>query len=131
LTITLNDQTRALLDQPNFAVLSTLGPDGRPHSAVIWVDRDGDTVVFSTTAGRQKARNIAKDARVSVAIFDLKNPYNSAEIRGSAELVDDPGKTLPVALSHKYLGVDPPNESEAERRLIIRVSPEKVTNFSV
>lgn len=53
------------------------------------------------------------------------------ELRGTAELVEDPGKTLPKQLSHKYLGVDPPGEFDDEIRLIVRVVPEKVTNFSV
>jgi PPOX class probable F420-dependent enzyme len=88
-------------------------------------------VLFSTTAGRQKARNLARDPRISVSVFDLDNPYNSVELRGTAELVEDPGKTLPKQLSHKYLGVDPPGESDDEIRLIVRVVPEKVTNFSV
>jgi len=45
-------------------------------------------------------------------------------------LVEDTDKTLPVTLSHKYLGVDPPGESDDEVRLIVRVAAEKVTNFS-
>lgn len=64
-------------------------------------------------------------------MFELANPYNSVEIRGTVELAEDPGKTLPKQLSHRYLGVDPPAESDDEIRLIVRVIPEKVTNFSV
>jgi hypothetical protein len=52
------------------------------------------------------------------------------EIRGTAELVEDPNKALPLELSHRYLGVDPPAESDKETRLIVRVIPEKVTTFS-
>jgi PPOX class probable F420-dependent enzyme len=129
--VTFNQATRRLLDGKNFATVATLNPDGGPHSAVVWVMRAGDTVLFSITAGRQKARNLARDPRISVAVFDMDNPYNSVEIRGTAELVEDTGKTLPKELSHKYLGVDPPGESDDELRLIVRVVPEKVTNFSV
>ena len=41
-------------------------------------------------------------------------------------VLPDPAKELPVALSQKYLGVDPPNESDDETRLIIRVTPTTV-----
>ena len=68
---------------------------------------------------------------MSVAVFDLGNPYNSVEIRGAAELVADPGKQLPMTLSHKYLGVDPPGESDDEVRLIVRVTPDRVRSFFV
>jgi PPOX class probable F420-dependent enzyme len=128
--VRFNQATRRLLDGKNFATVATLNRDGGPHSAVVWVLREGDTVLFSTTAGRQKARNLARDPRISISVFDLDNPYNSVEIRGTAELVQDTDKTLPRQLSHKYLGVDPPGESDDEIRLIVRVVPDKVTNFS-
>jgi PPOX class probable F420-dependent enzyme len=123
--VRLNQATCRLLDGKNFATVATLNPDGGPHSAVVWVMREGDTVLFSTTAGRQKARNLARDPRISVSVFDMDNPYNSAEIRGTAELVEDTDKTLPKELSHKYLGVDPPGESDDEIRLIVRVVPRR------
>jgi PPOX class probable F420-dependent enzyme len=129
--VTFNEATRRLLDGKNFATVATLNPDGSPHTSVMWFLREGDTVVLSTTTTRRKARNLARDPRVSLSVFDLENPYNSVDIRGAAELVEDPGKTLPKLLSHRYLGVDPPAESDDEIRLIVRVIPEKVTNFSV
>lgn len=130
MAVTFNEATRRLLDGKNFATVATLNPDGGPHSAVVWVIREGDTVLFSTITRRQKARNLARDPRISVSVFELENPYDSVEIRGAAELVEDTGKTLPKVLSRKYLGVDPPAESDDEVRLIVRVIPEKVTNFS-
>jgi PPOX class probable F420-dependent enzyme len=128
--VTFNEATRRLLDGRNFATVATLNPDGAPHASVVWAAREGDTVLFSITTGRQKARNLARDPRVSVAVFETENPYNSVEIRGAAELVEDKGKTLPKQLSRKYLGTDPPPESDDVVRLIVRVIPEKVTNFS-
>src|SRR5438067_6194184 len=98
---TLNDAVRRVLDGRNFATIATVGPDGQPQSSVVWVDRDGDAVVFSVTADKQKARNLARDPRVSVSVFDLANPYYSVEIRGTAELVDDPDKALSERLSQK------------------------------
>jgi PPOX class probable F420-dependent enzyme len=89
-----------------------------------------DTLMFSTTAGRQKAKNLAADPRVSVSVFDLANPYESVEIRGVAELVVDEDKRLPRELSHKYLGEDPPKPEPGEVRLIVRVIPERVVRFA-
>jgi hypothetical protein len=42
---------------------------------VVWVGRDGDTVVFSLTTDKQKTRNLKRAPRVSVAVFDLDDPY--------------------------------------------------------
>jgi PPOX class probable F420-dependent enzyme len=130
-TVRLDDATRELLDGKNFATLATVGRDGAPHASVTWYRRDGDAILFSTTAGRRKARDIATDPRVTLTVFDLGNPYHSVEIRGTAELIDDPEKRLPHELSHRYLGVDPPDERADEVRLIIRVVPQKVVAFRV
>jgi len=128
--MTLNEATRKLLDGKNFATVATLGPNGAPQTSVVWIDRDGDSAVFTITSDKQKARNLANDARISVTVFDSENPYNSTEIRGTAELIEDPEKTLSKALSHKYVGADPPPEPAEVLRYIVRVTPEKVLNFS-
>ncbi|MEU4873517.1 PPOX class F420-dependent oxidoreductase [Streptomyces sp. NPDC021608] len=124
------EPVRALLDGKNFASVATLGPGGAPHNSVVWIKREDDTVVFSSTDGRQKVRNLRRDARVSLSVFDLANPYTSVEIRGVAEILPDPGKRLPHELSHKYLGIDPPAEKDDEVRVIIRVVPQKIVGFS-
>jgi PPOX class probable F420-dependent enzyme len=127
---TLSDPVRRLLDGKNFATVATLGPGGSPQASVVWVKRDGDTILFSSTAGRQKVRNLTEDPRVSVSIFDLANPYDSVEIRGTADLAVDEHKSLPRELSHKYLGEDPPKAEPGEVRIMVRVTPEKIIRFT-
>jgi pyridoxine/pyridoxamine 5'-phosphate oxidase len=61
--VVFDEATRRLLDDRNFATVATLNPDGGPQTSVVWILREGDTVVFSATAARQKARNLARDAR--------------------------------------------------------------------
>jgi PPOX class probable F420-dependent enzyme len=129
--VVLDDESRALPDGRNFATVATLNADGGPHTSVVWIMRDGDTILFSVTAARRKARNLARDPRISITVFDTANPYRSVDIAGTAELVADPEKALPRRLSQKYLGEDPPAEPGTVRRLIVRVTPRKVTGFSV
>ncbi|MEU8981469.1 PPOX class F420-dependent oxidoreductase [Streptomyces sp. NPDC048309] len=125
-----DDSVRTLLDGKNFASVATLGPDGAPQNSVVWIKREADTVLFSSTAGRQKVRNLRRDPRISLSVFDLANPYTSVEIRGTAEILPDDAKRLPYELSHKYLGIDPPAEKDDEVRVIIRVVPRKIVGFS-
>lgn len=131
MTSTLDDATRALLDGRNFATVSTLNPDGGPQSSVVWFRREDDTLVFSARAAAAKVRNLERDPRVSVVVFDLGNPYHSVELRGRAEVVPDGDKALPHALSHRYLGEDPPPEPAEVARVMVRVVPERVNSFSV
>jgi PPOX class probable F420-dependent enzyme len=129
--VRFNEETRKLLDGRNFATVATLNRDGAPQTSVVWIMRDGDALLFSTTAGRQKARNLARNPRISLTVFDIENPYHSVDISGTVELVEDREKSLPRKLSQKYLDEDPPPEPEEMLRLIVRVTPQKVTGFSI
>src|ERR1700754_2783660 len=108
MAVTLSDDVRALIGAPNFATVATLDPDGGPHTSVVWVGLDGRDLVFSATEDRRKVRNLRRDPRVSVSIPDAANPYRHTQLRGTVTVTADPDKTLPRALSHKYLGADPP-----------------------
>jgi PPOX class probable F420-dependent enzyme len=125
----LDDATRRLIDSRTMATLATVSPDGSPHATVVWIDRDDDTLLVSVVSHRRKARNLARDPRVSLTLFDAADPYFSVQIAGTAELVPDERKELPVRLSQKYLGTDPPGESADELRLVVRITPAKVTAF--
>jgi PPOX class probable F420-dependent enzyme len=126
----LDDTARQLVDGKNFATIATLNPDGSPQTSVIWVGLDGDAVVFSSTTGRRKTRNILRDPRVSLTIADAADPYRTVEIRGKAEVIADPNRELGHRLSHKYVGEDPPPEPASVERVIIRVTTDKVIGFS-
>jgi PPOX class probable F420-dependent enzyme len=102
--MTLDDKVRTLFDGKNFAVLSTLEPDGTPHSTVVWAKRDGDDILFALPKSRRKTANLTRDPRATVVIFDAANPYASAQVQGTASLEDDPTGTLIDDLSHKYTG---------------------------
>lgn len=127
----LDDLTREMLDGKAFATVATLGPDGAPQTSVVWVMRDGDAAVFSTLDLRQKGRNLARDPRVSMTVFDPADPYSTVELRGVAELVEDPQRALSFAVTRKYIGQDPPADPPGSRRLIVRLVPEKVITLKV
>lgn len=129
MTLTFSEDTRTLLDGKNFASLATVNADGGPQSSVVWFRRDGDTVLISATRARLKVRNLARDPRASLTVYDLANPYHSVEIRGTAEITEDPEKTLPSVLSRRYLGEEPPPEGPEVARVIIRITPAKVSVF--
>jgi PPOX class probable F420-dependent enzyme len=100
----LPDKVRTLFDGRNFAVLSTLEPDGKPHSTVVWVQRDGDDLLFALPKSRRKTANLHRDPRAAVVIFDPASPYDSVQVQGTASIEDDPDGTLIDELSHKYTG---------------------------
>ncbi|HKN56596.1 MAG TPA: PPOX class F420-dependent oxidoreductase [Amycolatopsis sp.] len=128
--VTFNEKTKAILDANNFPTVATINKDGSPQTSVVWAKRDGDTLLFATVRGRLKERNLTRDPRVSVSVFDSQDPYQYVEIRGRAEITEEGGRELINELSHKYDGKDFRNEPPEVVRVVVRVIPEKITGYA-
>jgi PPOX class probable F420-dependent enzyme len=125
----LTDPQKAFLDEKHYGFVTTLLPDGSPQTTVVWVDHDGENVIFNTARGRLKTRNLERDPRVSVAVIDPANPFQkSLVVRGRAELVDEGADDHIDRLTVKYLGQDRyPFRRPGEQRVTVRVIPDKVS----
>jgi PPOX class probable F420-dependent enzyme len=123
------DKYRDLFNKRAFASLATVMPDGRPQVTPVWVDIEGDYVLFNSAKGRQKDRNVRRDPRVALAIVDPENPYRYLEIRGRVvEITEDGADQHIDKLAKKYLGVDKyPYRQGTEQRVIYKIQPEHTT----
>ncbi|MFY4719246.1 PPOX class F420-dependent oxidoreductase [Streptomyces sp. LaBMicrA B280] len=126
----LSDRLKSLLDGKVFIVVGTLQPDGSPQMSPVWVKRDGEHLLFSTTVDRRKKLNLDRDPRVTVVVMNPDQPYEYAELRGTAELTTDGGQSLIDELSLKYTGkkyaeFNPESAQDAER-VVVRITPRKV-----
>jgi PPOX class probable F420-dependent enzyme len=120
------EKYRDLFQKRAFASLGTLMPDGSPQVTPVWVDYDGQHVIFNSAKGRQKDRNVRRDPRVSLAIIDPENPYRYLEIRGKVvEITEDGANEHIDKMAKKYLGVDKyPYAQPGETRVLYKVTPE-------
>jgi hypothetical protein len=66
LSAKLNAKALRLINGKNFAFLATIMPDGAPHVAPVWIDREGDTILVNTAMGRVKQRNVTRVARCAI-----------------------------------------------------------------
>ncbi|PWW65847.1 PPOX class F420-dependent oxidoreductase [Actinokineospora spheciospongiae] len=126
----LSETARKIFDDHNYVVLATINPDGSPQTSVLWAKRDGDDILLSTVRGRKKARNLERDPRVSLTAYDRENPYSYVEIRGSVSLTDEGGRELIEELSQAYRGESYPEEPEGTVRVVVRLTPDRITGNS-
>ena len=124
----LSEKARALIARPVLASLATLNPDGSPQITPLWVDLDGDDVVFNTAQGRKKARNLERDARVAVTVIDPDDQYNVVAFQGTVTDVTTDGADAHIdALAKKYLGVDSyPMRRDDEVRIRVTVRTDHI-----
>lgn len=121
-------QAQLLLDK-NFASVATIRKDGTPHVTPVWVDYDGENVVFNTAFGRAKVRHLQRDPRVAIQVLAVDDPYRYVSVTGTAELVEEGAEEHIHKLGRKYRGWDRYPLRPGERRLMVKVRPERVNAF--
>ncbi len=123
----LDPRVRELATGPNFAAVSTMLPSGRIQTQPIWVDADAEHILLNTEVHRTKFKNVERDPRITVMIWDHANPYRYAEVRG--RVVDtvrgDAARRMIDELSQKYNGRPYPPQAIQTERVILKIAPEQ------
>jgi PPOX class probable F420-dependent enzyme len=131
---TTNDQNppldpviRDLADGPHFAALTTLMPDGTPQTQVVWVGRDGDLLTVNSEVARQKVRNLRRDPRATLMIWEKDNPLIYVEVRGRVveEVLGAAAREHIDQICLKYTGVPYPEEDIESDRVILRIRADR------
>jgi PPOX class probable F420-dependent enzyme len=129
----LSEKQAELLRGRNWGTVTTLRADGSPHSTPVWIDTDGENVLFNTAVGRAKERHLRRDPRISVVVLpadDQQSGYVS--VTGTAELSEDGAVDHIDKLAKKYIGADKyPYLQPGERRIIVKVTPDKIDGFGI
>ncbi len=125
---TLEPGVLKLLEGKNFASFVTLLGDGSPHVAPTWIDHEEDIILINTAVGRLKEKNVRKDPRVALSIYDNENPYHMVAIRGKViDLTTNEAEDHIDKLAKRYLGMDRyPRRSSDEKRILIKIKAEKI-----
>lgn len=115
------------------AKLAIVRADGSPHVAPVWVDLDGDDIIFMTSADTIKGKAILRDPRVCLCFDDEVPPFAFATIAGEATTSTDPDELLRWAtrIGGRYMGAEHA-EAYGKRNavppeMVVRVRVTKVT----
>jgi len=103
---TLSDAARTLLEQPAFATIATIDPDGAPRQAVVWYRLDPDErILLNSRTPRLWCTNLQRDGRVAISVVDPANGYRWLGLTGVVdEVVEDLERAREdiVALAFRY-----------------------------
>ena len=120
----LSEEDLALLGEPQLAHVATIEADGTPHVTPVWVDTDGEHIVFNTAKGRQKYLNMARNPVVAVSVADKADDFRTLWVKGTVEFVTEGADEHIDRMAKKYLGPDTyPWRRPGEERVIVRVTP--------
>jgi hypothetical protein len=116
-------------DPPRTAKLAIVRYDGSPQIAPVWVDLDGDTIVFMTSAETVKGKAILRDPRVALCWDDELPPFSFLTIAGTATTSTDPEELLYWAarIGGRYMGSEVAEEygrrNAVPPEMVVKVTP--------
>jgi PPOX class probable F420-dependent enzyme len=131
MSLPIQEKFHDLFIRPLICVVSTINPDGQPHSVPVWCDFDGEHVRLNFPAATKKARNLQKNPKLSVLVLDPQNPGHWIEVQGHVgEFKDEAhgAREHINKLSGKYTGnpVYQPRGASGIDRLMIVVEATKI-----
>lgn len=126
--MTLDPDVIEFATSGRFGALTTLMPDGQPQTQVMWVDADAEHLLINTELHRQKYKNIERDPRVTLAIWDADNAYRYVEVRGRvvSKVRGDEARAHIDALAQRYMGSDYPAGNIQSERVILKITADRI-----
>jgi PPOX class probable F420-dependent enzyme len=126
--IALPAPLRTLLEDKAYGHVVTLNAKGQPRLTMVWMDVDGNEVLFNTAEGRKKLQDLRRDPRVVVSVQDPNNPQAYAVFHGQARTITEEGARAHIdKLANRFLGVDKYPGPPTETRLIVRISVDRIS----
>jgi PPOX class probable F420-dependent enzyme len=130
-----DDEAYAFIDErpARTAKLATVGKDGGPHVAPIWVALDGRAIVFTTDAGSRKGRALRRDPRVSMCFDDERPPFSFVVVTATVTISEDLDELLHWAtvIGGRYMGDDVAERygrrNAVAGELLVRATPTRIT----
>jgi len=121
---------RKMLEDKAYGHVVTFNDKGNPEVTMVWMDVDGDEVLFNTAEGRRKPGNIRRDPRVIVSVQDRNNPQAYAAFYGKGRVIEAGADEHIDKLAKRFLGADKyPFRQPTEKRLIVRIAVDRISGM--
>jgi nitroimidazol reductase NimA-like FMN-containing flavoprotein (pyridoxamine 5'-phosphate oxidase superfamily) len=132
MTETLKSQIIAVLDAGKDMTIATLREDGYPQATTVSYASDGLAIYFGCGETSQKARNLARDDRVSLTIdlpYEHWNEIRSLSMGGRARRLTDPAEQAEggALFMRKFSAEMAQYMSTAGGAALYRITPEVIS----
>ena len=133
----LTDDQKSFLNgylaQARIAVVVTQSPSGYAQVTPNWFNWDGERLSVSTTKDRLKYKNLSRNSKLSVLIYEEPMASNYVTLRGESEIQDDDGIWTPTrAILGRHLDADKADAyiermKSTEQRVLLWLAPEQMS----
>jgi PPOX class probable F420-dependent enzyme len=131
MAIPLPDSLKTILVDKSYGHVITFNADGGPQVTMVWMDAEGDQVLFNTADGRIKPKNLRRDPRIIVSVQDRNDPQAYAVIKGKATVTEEGAEAHIDRMAKRFLGMDKyPWRAPGEKRVLVRIDIDKIGGFT-
>ena len=128
----LTEEILCILNDANDMTIATVREDGYPQATTVSYVNDDLKIYFGCAAESQKAKNLARDSKVSLTVnlpYASWHDIRGLSIGGKAELVTDPGEVEQASrlMFEKFPQIAGYAPAELEEIVLFRVTPEIVS----
>ena len=128
--IPLPPSVKKLLQDKAYGHVVTYNSQGSAQLTMVWMDVEGDEVLFNTSEGRRKSQNLRRDPRIIVSVQDRNDPQAHAVFYGKSRVTEAGADDHIDKLAKRFLGADKyPFRQPGEKRLIVRISVDRIGGF--
>ena len=130
MAIALPQSVKKILQDKAYGHVITFNPDGKPQPTMVWMDVEGDEVLFNTAEGRLKPKNLRRDHRVIISVQDRNDPQSYMVFHGKASVTEAGADEHIDKLAKRFLGADKyPFRRPGEKRLVVRVKVDRIGGY--
>jgi len=128
----LKQEIISILDDANDMTIATVREDGYPRATTVSYVTDGLMIYFGCAANSQKAKNLARDSKVSLTVnlpYTSWNDIRGLSIGGRAERITNPQEVAQASqlMFEKFPQIARYAPAELEDIVLFRVTPEVIS----
>ena len=130
MAIALQQSVKKIMQDKAYGHVITFNADGKPQVTMVWMDVEGDEVLFNTAEGRLKPKNLRRDHRVIISVQDRNDPQSYMVFHGKASVTEAGADEHIDKLAKRFLGADKyPFRRPGEKRLVVRVKVDRIGGY--
>ena len=128
--IALPQSVKKILQDKAYGHVVTLNANGKPQATMVWLDVDGDEVLFNTSEGRLKPRNLRRDPRIVISVQDRNDPQSHMVFYGHSTITEAGADEHIDKLAKRFLNAEKyPFRRPGEKRLVVRTKVDKIGGY--
>lgn len=128
-----SDELQAFLKKPHIARMSTIDPNGYPHTVAVWYAIDGDELLITIPRDTKKFGHIQTNPKGSISIGGAPDDGGGWLFKGPFIISDEDAWPWLEQMTYHYVTAEEAVKNLAEWKsldmVLIRMKPEKTIKF--